>query len=736
VALKKPFHWGENDEEPGIPERLKQLVDWELVLATDHVHSSLQDLVEAENWRNALPMLLDDFQQLLRDALDLLREIGEADDRSDRSHWDLPSISPHWQNRGFRDWIALIELLRDAWLATREIDPERATRIAQGWFALPYSTFKRLALFAASHDGCIAADQWVDWLVVDDSWWLWSVDTQRETMRLLVLQGAQLSSEARARVEAAILAGPPRAMYRDDIEPERWQPLVDREVWVHLAKLQEGGSTLGDAALQRYSNLSAANPQWRLASNERDEFSHWMSGTGDPDYEESRDIDIAPHKRRDLVNWLKQSPPARRPFYEDTWRETCRKHLLNTGYALWDLSLEGLWPTGHWRGALQAWSEKGRVARSWRLFAALVQTMPNEVLQEIAHAVTWWLEAVSKSIDQHEAILLDLCRRILALPHQDGADTDQPVARAINHPVGHVTQALLNLWFRREPNDNDTLPTDVEPFFTQLCDTGLEQFRHGRVLLASRLIALFRVDRPWTETHLLPLFDWTRHPAEAKAVWEGFLWSPRLYRPLLIAFKAQFLDTAHHYGELGEHSRQFAAFLTYAALDPVDGYTPQDFQSAIGALPQQGLQEAAQALVQALEGAGEQREDYWKNRIQPFWQQVWPKSLELASNGIAESLARLSIAARGEFPPALSTVLDWLRPIEYPHYVVHGLHESGLAGRFPEDALRLLNAVLDDQPWAPRELGQCLTAIAEATPALEQDSRYQRLVQYSRRRGI
>ncbi len=176
---------------------------------------------------------------MLRDALDLLRELGEADDRSDRSHWDLPSISPHWQNRGFRDWVALIELLRDAWQAVRVIDPERAARIAQGWFALPYPSFKRLALFAASHDDCIPADIWVDWLVADDSWWLWSVDTRRETMRLLVLQGAHLTQDARVKLEAAILAGPPRVMYRDDIEPERWQSIVDHEVWIHLAKLKE-----------------------------------------------------------------------------------------------------------------------------------------------------------------------------------------------------------------------------------------------------------------------------------------------------------------------------------------------------------------------------------------------------------------------------------------------------------------------------------------------------------------
>ena len=256
------------------------------------------------------------------------------------------------------------------------------------------------------------------------------------------------------------------------------------------------------------------------------------------------------------------------------------------------------------------------------------------------------------------------------------------------------------------------------------------------MLLASRLIAFFRVDRPWTEKHLLPLFDWAADPAEAKAAWEGFLWSPRLYRPLLIALKEQFLSTVHHYAELGEHGRQFAAFLTYVALGPVEIFSPEDFQSAIGALPQEGLQEAAQALVQTLEGAGDQREDYWKNRVQPFWQQVWPKSRELMSDGIAESLARLSTAARGEFPAALSAVQDWLQPMEHPHHVVSQLHESGLAERFPEHALRLLNAILSDQPWPRPELGRCLTGIAEAGPDLGQDPRYQRLVQYSRQRGI
>ncbi len=739
VALKEPFRWG-REESVDEPTRLRQLVDWELVLASNHVHSALRGLT-SDHWTSALPMLLEDFQQLLRDALDLSRELGGADDRSDRSHWDLPSITPHWQNRAFRDWVSLIELLRDAWLALRVIDNARAMRIALAWFELPYPTFKRLALFAASQDGSIPPEHWVSWLMGDDAWWLWSTDTGREIYRLFVLQGKQLSGSHQARLEAAILAGPPREMYRDDLEPNRWEDLVARAVWLRLSKLNTSGLALGATAATRLTELSTSYPQWQLATNERDEFSHWMSGTGDPDYEDSRDVDIAPRRRQELVQWLTRPTPERRPFYEDTWREVCRTRFFHSLSALCDLARDGVWPIDRWREALQAWAEEGLVSRSWQYAAPLVQTMPATALHELAHGVTWWLEVASKSVNRHEDLMFSLCRRVLALPldagtgiTSNGEPIDRPVTEAINHPVGHVTQVLINRWLKRDPNDNDLLPVDIQPFFTEICDVRVDRLRHGRVLLGSRLIALFRVDRAWTVRNLLPLYSWN-DPQEAKAVWEGFLWSPRLYQPLLEAFKPQFLETANHYADLGEHSQQFAAILTYAALGPTDGYSVDDFRSAISRLPQEGLEESAQALSQALESAADQREDYWKNRAQPFWQQIWPKSRDLATSRIAETLTRLVIAARGEFPAALAAVQDWLQPIEHPDYVVHLLSESGLSRRYPAEALRLLYAVIADQQWAPRELKQCLDEIAQVEPQLAQDVRYLRLWEYSRKHG-
>ena len=512
VALNKPIYWGNDGQNTDAPTRIKQLVDWELVLAADHVHTALLDNA-SESWAACLPLLLEDFQLLLRDAMDLLQELGEANNRKDPSHRHLPSITRHWQNRGFSEWVCLIELLRDSWLAVFSQDGARATRVAQTWFEQPYPTFKRLALFAASQDACIAPDEWVNWLLADGAWWLWCVDTKREVLRLLVLRGIYLSGGDQVRLESAILAGPPTEMYPADLEPDQCQDLAASSVWLRLAKLDSSGLALGVAANARLTELSSAYPDWRLSANERDEFSQWISGSGDPDYDENRGNVIAPHKRHELVRWLTKTQLDPSPFYEQMWRDVCNAHPLNCLFALADLAAQGNWLANPWRDALYAWGHGKHIQRMWRYGAPIVQTMPDYVIQTIPHSVTWWMESASKSIKRHEEVLLDLCNRILALPIDESGGMEcnsdrayRSVADAINHPIGLVTLALINAWFKRSPGDNDLIPADIEPFLTKLCDPQVDRYRHGRVLLGSHLIAFFRVDRPWTEKNLLPLF--------------------------------------------------------------------------------------------------------------------------------------------------------------------------------------------------------------------------------------
>lgn len=149
-----------------------------------------------------------------------------------------------------------------------------------------------------------------------------------------------------------------------------------------------------------------------------------------------------------------------------------------------------------------------------------------------------------------------------------------------------------------------------------------------------------------------------------------------------------------------------------------------------------GLEESAQAFYQALASAGDQRESYWRNRAQPFWQKIWPKSRELATSRIAEFLALMAISAEDEFPAALTEIKDWLKPIQHPFTVMHALQKSGLCEKFPAESLKLLSAIIVESQLPLMDLSDCLDQIVASMPDLARNLHYMNLLRYSVRRGI
>jgi len=321
--------------------------------------------------------------------------------------------------------------------------------------------------------------------------------------------------------------------------------------------------------------------------------------------------------------------------------------------------------------------------KTWVYGASFIQAMPALLIILIVHSLSRWMQAASEVTDCYREIFIRISNRVLdlELENEDDSIGEQPVFSAINHPVGHVTDTLINLWFNSTPNDNDLLPSDIKQIFTKLCITKNYIYRHGRVILASRLIALYRVDKNWTKTYLLPLFSWDNE--EAKSVWEGFLWSPRLYMPLMIELKQDFLETVNRYDQLGEHKQQFARFLTYVGVNNIDGYTNEDFRIAFTKLLQEALNQVARALSDTIEGNAEQSEAYWKNRILVFWQEIWPKNISLATVSIASSIARILISSGEEFPVAFENMKGWLQPIQYPFHLLGDIVNNRLCERFP-----------------------------------------------------
>ena len=714
-------------------DQIGDLVRWEVVLNTEHPHSTMGDLQNTPQWQEALPELLQDFTALLRDILNLNRELGGVNDKSDHSYSDQPSISEHDQNRRFHDWTLLIELVRDAWMASAKLYNDQARMAAEGWWLTPYPVFKRLALFAAAQGTVIPPEVALDWLLADEAWCLWSEELRRETMRLLVALAHKLDATGLSKLEQAILKGPPRDLYRSDIESELWSRIANQSVWLRLEKMRFAGANLGQVALTKLNDICQLNPQFKLATDERDEFPFWMDSGFGADNELFGTFKVSPRRRKDLVAWLKEHPSAD-TWAGDDWRQRCRDEFSATACALIALNKEGVWPADRWREALQAWSEDKLLKRAWRYMAPLVDNVPNDLIEACTNSIGWWLQAISKTFEGHEDVFFHLAQRILDIEPEDNEATDDPVGRAINHPVGHITNALLNWWYRQSLQDGQGIPESIKPIFTSLCDTQIGKFRHGRLLLATNVVTLFRVDRDWTVRNLLPMFDWKHSEIEAQSAWMGFLWSPRFYAPLIEVIKPQLLDTANHYTQLGDHAHQYADFLTYIALESRDIFSKQELTNTTSALGQEGLESAAQTVARALEGSGNQRKEYWSNRVQPYLKSIWPKSRDFISSPIAHNLARICIAADEAFPEALNELKDWLIQINHPDYEITLLHQSKLPHKFPADALDFMSRIIaDSTQWPPTELNECLQAIKDESPGLQKDARYMRLSEYLRR---
>ena len=167
--------------------------------------------------------------------------------------------------------------------------------------------------------------------------------------------------------------------------------------------------------------------------------------------------------------------------------------------------------------------------------------------------------------------------------------------------------------------------------------------------------------------------------------------------------------------------------LTSAGLDGGDTFTKPELRAATEALPEGGLRDSAEVLVDALEAAGGRRAEFWHNRVRPYLQSIWPNRLDRKTLEVSECLGRLCVAAGDAFPDALEKLRDWLQPPPYAGRLMGRLKDSGICGQFPDEALDFLDCVTGDEPPLGEELRECLEQIRSAKPQLEDEARFHRL---------
>lgn len=285
--------------------------------------------------------------------------------------------------------------------------------------------------------------------------------------------------------------------------------------------------------------------------------------------------------------------------------------------------------------------------------------------------------------------------------------------------LNYLNSSQLILWV---PKDDTRLPDELINLFELVCDTSIERYTHGRVILGSRLIALYRVDPQWTERILIPLFGWSNFEV-ALSVWSGYLHAPRLYAPLLAVIRIEFLDCARHYHNIGQYGRQYVSLLTQLALSNSNEITHEELSQAFSILPPKGIEDAVEVLIRVIESTSESSDDVWKNRVPPLIKLILG-GVDNATSSLSESLARLIITSGSQFANALNQVKHWLSIVDQPYRIIRKMNENGICRDFPLESLTLLKLIIPKVLMPATYLGSCLDMIRSADGTLVEDDRF------------
>lgn len=712
--IKRAISWG-LDEEPAAPfsaDVVIGLKDWEL-----------NRLQEDGGYPGKYISLLGIATEALRKCMDLLSFVGKASAKYDHTHIDIVSIQPHEQNHRFDGESLLIELCRDLWDGLFDEDRDKAFAITELWKSYPYPIFRRLTLYAYANSDVTSDDRSLEYLISERGWWLWSVTTGRENFRLLHRIWPTLGDEETIRLLDCIVAGPPREMYRADLSQEDFKKRFDHERWVLLSKLKSFGRELFGVASELLVVLSEEYPEWSLQEGERDEFSHWSWS------ERGNKSDIT------IDELFSES-------VQETVRILSEDHECHEGridifrYAGKEKSQDVI-STLRYMHRLQNWSEEvwhaGLVGladnqeKYWVGLARLVDQLPDEMYSTESWAVAWWARKAVSAVeagDPEERYLWSIARRMVDINEGDDIELDDndAVGRAINNPIGIVTQAILDRFglYQIEPQAGLPKPEPYQVINKILTSQGASSAM-GRVLLFSRLGYFYSIDPEWTQEAMLPLLNF-EECGEAHLNWQGYLWSPRVTADLAIDIKENLMAALGHIDSLGESSRGLVSLFAFVCLQYLDLYKPKEKHRALISVGNEGRRETARFINQSVRDSDqEERTEFWENRVKPFIKYSWPKGGEYQDSKISEYFALMALQLDDSFPDAVSSMEGLLCSVGNMYQVISLFEESGVIEVFPREAFSLFSSVFTyDDNRHSQQLRVLLERFGQVEPDLEE----------------
>lgn len=722
-------------------KKINDLVETNIKLsAGESIHTLTEDLKKLENSDQILSELLDGLTSRLVEIWDLRSVLGDAGEKSDFSYINQPSITEHDQNHGFEDWTKLIVLIREAFYVSFRVDPAKAKAVVERWKTIRYPIFRRLVLFAMAESDLYTPERSLSYILKENNWWLWSVETKRETFRLLNHIAPKLKQNSINKLCESIIAGMPHEMFKEGISKSRFQEVNNHAQWLLLMKLDELNVSLPSEAKKVLFELGVFGDT--LRGNDQDEFPFLMESSSG--YKTDFTVDqLGAMDVYDLSNLLLTEQKNREGLL-DLFRSLTKKDREISFLVVEILSNQEKWIEDVWHSMLNGLNgiKEDFYIESWERLSSLLLNAPENFIKETARPISWWMRDVTKKIEiQDEKIFWKLWDRFIDIVLTiDPGEFDDPVSIALNDPAGLLTESFLDRIWARKPKVGDGFDDAIKKRISNLCKGKEKSHSLCRVILASRLHVLFSIDVKWAKANLIPYFNWDKSD-EAINLWKGYLWAPRVSPDLVSVLKKSLIKTLMKKNILGNYTDRICQLFTLCSLIYPKSFTHREIRDLLLKTDADGRAEILDSLQKQVFAAAKDSGSFWINRVEPWIESSWPKDLKFIDQKTSKSFALAAIGAGSEFERAVGVALKYIKEIEEPSIVIYRLNSMKVADKqlvpsFPSSALKLMNAIISDQSkWPGPTWRDVLDQIGSADKSLIATDYYKRIDEFLRKKG-
>ena len=566
---------------------------------------------------------------------------------------------------------------------------------------------------------------------------LWDIHTQRETLRFLRKRGQDIRRERLDSLIEAILQGPPRHLYRNDLTDDEWIRLRDHEIRLRLYKLTESGVALTASAQQVYDHIQSDAP-WQTPSDHSEEFIVFFGAGG---YVRQNDADalknFADMSIEQFTQWSRTQTdePWEWGQWDGGWGQFAENDVKASVKLLKGAADNEIWPIPPWRKVLDALGQKRMedVADTIKYEVAdLFVSMPLEELAKLDLPVARWFEGTWQKLEENQR--RELWRRIwgASLLNEDPED-DLNYDTPLNHAGGILGYILYQEMAECIPKvsagENPGFPSRLQSDFEKVAEEDHRSAQLARVRIVPMLAFLYRIDPDWTDLAFFRRMNPDDEAAFDPHLWEGYIRFGRWTTDLLKAFKSLLLRTLQGSDLIPEEEvrHRGVGLFIHMAVPPDRGINRGEAKSTLWEVGTEGLCAAAEALGDILGGAGDKSFVLWRDTVGPWFAEVWPRRTRDTSMRLSQKLARMAVDSGDAFPDVVNAIEDILTPEEWS-YTLHKLNQaSDLVTRHPKAALALVDKIYSNDHGDSGLLGELLETISTAKPELKRAESYKRL---------